>query len=44
MGSLEDKLVSWTGPSSASEQDKQERTERMVKEAVKTIKGSRTVR
>src|ERR1700730_6026899 len=32
--SLEDILSGWTGPSSATEQDKQERTERMVREAV----------
>jgi hypothetical protein len=28
-------LAGWTGPSSATEQDKQERTERMVKEAIR---------
>jgi hypothetical protein len=33
--SLEDTLASWTGPSSPSEQDKQERTERMIREAVR---------
>jgi hypothetical protein len=32
--SLEDTLKGWTGPSSDSEQDKQERTERMVREAI----------
>jgi predicted nucleotidyltransferase len=32
---LEDKLAGWTGPSSTSEQEKQERTERMIREAVK---------
>lgn len=32
--SLEDKLTGWTGPSSATEQEKQERTERMIREAV----------
>jgi tRNA nucleotidyltransferase (CCA-adding enzyme) len=32
--SLEDKLAGWTGPSSDTEQDKQERTERMIREAV----------
>jgi hypothetical protein len=32
--SLEDILNGWTGPSSATEQDKQDRTERMVREAV----------
>jgi len=32
--SLEDRLTSWTGPSSATEQEQQERTERMIKEAV----------
>jgi hypothetical protein len=31
---LEDKLASWTNPSSPTEQDKQERTERMIREAV----------
>ncbi|MCA2247652.1 MULTISPECIES: nucleotidyltransferase domain-containing protein [Mycobacterium avium complex (MAC)] len=39
MTSLEDKLISWTGPSSATEQDKQDRTERMVSEAVRTHPG-----
>lgn len=32
--SLEDTLSGWTGPSSDTEQDKQERTQRMVQEAV----------
>jgi predicted nucleotidyltransferase len=32
---LEDKLANWTGPSSATEQDKQDRTERMIREAIK---------
>lgn len=32
---LEEKLAGWTGPSSNSEQEKQERTERMIREAVK---------
>lgn len=31
---LEDTLAGWTGPSSDTEQEKQERTERMVREAV----------
>ena len=31
---LEELLASWTGPSSSTEQDKQDRTERMIKEAV----------
>ena len=31
---LEEKLAGWTGPSSSTEQDKQERTERMIREAV----------
>lgn len=31
---LEDTLSAWTGPSSDSEQEKQERTERMVREAI----------
>ncbi|GLZ42695.1 nucleotidyltransferase [Actinokineospora sp. NBRC 105648] len=32
---LEDRLAGWTGPSSISEQEKQERTERMIREAVR---------
>ena len=32
---LEDKLASWTGPSSETEQSKQDRTERMIREAIK---------
>ena len=39
MASLEDKLVSWTGPSSPTEQEKQDRTERMVTEAVRDHPG-----
>lgn len=35
MTALEDKLGGWTGPSSATEQEKQERTERMIREALK---------
>src|SRR5688572_7536062 len=35
MASLEDKLAGWTGPSSSTEQDKQDRTERMVRDAIK---------
>lgn len=35
MTALEDKLAGWTGPSSTTEQDKQDRTERMIKEAIK---------
>jgi hypothetical protein len=31
---LEEKLAGWTGPSSTTEQDKQARTERMVKDAI----------
>jgi tRNA nucleotidyltransferase (CCA-adding enzyme) len=31
---LEETLTGWTGPSSTTEQDKQDRTERMVREAV----------
>lgn len=31
---LEDKLSGWTGPSSNSEQDKQDRTERMIRQAI----------
>lgn len=34
MATLEDKLSGWTGPSSDSEQEKQERTERMIRDAV----------
>ncbi|EGW21600.1 nucleotidyltransferase domain-containing protein [Methylobacter tundripaludum] len=32
--SLEDKLSGWTGPSSNMEQDKQDRTERMIRQAI----------
>lgn len=32
---LEEKLASWTVPSSSTEQDKQDRTERMIREAIK---------
>lgn len=32
---LEEKLASWTGPSSATEQDKQDRTERMIRDAIR---------
>lgn len=32
--SLENKLLEWTGPSSETEQEKQERTERMVRDAI----------
>jgi hypothetical protein len=32
---LEEQLASWTGPSSSTEQDKQDRTERMIREALK---------
>lgn len=31
---LEDTLAGWTGPSSTTEQEKQERTERMIREAI----------
>lgn len=34
MATLEDKLSGWTGPSSNSEQEKQDRTERMIREAI----------
>ena len=34
--SLEEKFIGWTGPSFATEQEKQERTESMIKEAIKT--------
>lgn len=34
MTALENKLAGWTGPSSATEQDKQDRTERMIREAI----------
>ena len=37
--SLEKTLQGWTGPSSTTEQDMQERTERMVREAVKAHAG-----
>lgn len=33
--SLEERLGGWTGPSSTTEQDKQERTERMIRKAVR---------
>lgn len=32
--SLEEKLAGWTGPSSDTEQDKQDRTERMIRDAI----------
>lgn len=32
--SLEDKLSAWTGPSSNTEQEKQDRTERMIRQAI----------
>ena len=32
--SLEDKLTGWTGPSSDTEQEKQDRTERMIRDAI----------
>ena len=32
--SLEEKLAGWTGPSSNTEQEKQDRTERMIREAI----------
>lgn len=32
--SMEDKLTGWTAPSSDSEQDKQDRTERMIRQAI----------
>ncbi|KJF16621.1 nucleotidyltransferase domain-containing protein [Acidithrix ferrooxidans] len=35
MTALEDKLSGWTGPSSDTEQEKQDRTERMIREAVR---------
>lgn len=34
MTALDDKLAGWTGPSSTTEQEKQDRTERMIREAV----------
>lgn len=34
MTALETKLAGWTGPSSDTEQDKQDRTERMIREAI----------
>ena len=33
---LEDQLVKWTAPSSDTEKDKQDRTERMIREAIKS--------
>lgn len=36
--SLEDKLSGWTGPSSDTEKDKQDRTERMIREAINSHK------
>jgi len=35
MSSLEERLSGWRGPSSATEQEKQERVERMVREAIR---------
>lgn len=32
--SLEEKLTGWTGPSSSTEQEKQDRTERMIRQAI----------
>ncbi len=34
MTALEEKLKGWTGPSSATEQEKQDRTERMIRDAI----------
>lgn len=34
MTALETKLAGWTGPSSTTEQDRQDRTERMIREAI----------
>lgn len=39
MTALEDRLGGWTGPSSDFEKDKQDRTERMIKEAVRDHPG-----
>jgi len=39
MTALEDKLSGWTGPSSDTEQEKQDRTERMIREAVRNYAG-----
>lgn len=36
---LEDRLIRWTKPSSNTEQDKQERTERMIREAIASHKA-----
>jgi hypothetical protein len=36
---LEETLQCWTGPSSATEQEKQNRTERMVREAIAAHPG-----
>ena len=35
--SLEDTLSGWTGPSSDTEQEKQERTVRMIREAIEKL-------
>lgn len=39
MTALEEKLASWTGPSGSTEQDKQHRTERMIREAIDSHPG-----
>ncbi len=39
MNGLESQLAGWTGPSSSTEQDKQERTERMIRDAVRDHPG-----
>lgn len=41
---LEETLASWTGPSSTTEQDKQERSERMIKNAIAGWAGFRDAR
>jgi hypothetical protein len=43
MTALEEKLAGWTGPSSSSEQEKQERTERMIREAIQAHEPFRTM-
>lgn len=43
MTALEDKLAGWTGPSSATEQEKQDRTERMIRDAINAHEPFRTL-
>lgn len=39
MTALEDRLAGWTGPSSATEEEKQDRTERMIRDTVRAHPG-----